>query len=351
MKKLRIVIAIFLTYGSLFSQTKDKEFFIRTVAFYNLENLFDTINQIDKRDELSPIMELKSGKSEVYFDKLEKLSYVISQIGKEKSKLPPSIIGVAEIENRNVLEDLISTKPLKKYKYQIVHFDSPDIRGIDVGLLYNSNLFQLIHQEAIPLRIYKDNRRVYTRDILWVSGYLDGELIHVLVNHWPSRRGGEQATNYLRERAAFEVKITINRILQDDENSKIIVMGDFNDNPNNSSFKKVLETQKRKQKTDKNYLFNPYELMFLKGHSTLGNRDKIHLFDQLLLSSSLIKMKGETYNSYKLYKANIFNPSYLITSEGKYKGYPFRSFSNGKYTGGYSDHFPVYLYLLKEKNN
>lgn len=332
-----------------YGQKDSKKYKIRTVAFYNLENLFDTINDIEKNDEASPIMELKTNKKQVYNDKISKLASVISQLGKEKTKTSPSLLGVAEIENKKVLEDLIQDKKLKNTSYSIIHFDSPDKRGIDVALLYQQRYFKPVHYEVFNPNIYSENRKVYTRDILWVSGYLDDELIHIIVNHWPSRRGGEFKSRPKREKAAYKVVQIIEKIKQTDEDPKILIMGDFNDDPINSSFKKVLKTKSKKKNVAKGDIFNPYENMYRKGLNTSGYRDNINLFDQILISAPLLNTKKiKDFSSYKMLKSNIFNKRFLTQKKGRYKGYPFRSFLNGKYTGGYSDHYPVYLYLIKE---
>ena len=186
-KKIILLSICFLWISNGFSQKRSRKYQIRTIAFYNLENLFDTINDVSKNDEASPIMEMKGNKSTVYWDKIGKLSNVISQIGKEKAKTSPAIIGVAEVENRKVLEDLIASKKLRNKHYGIIHYDSPDKRGIDVALLYQTKYFKPIHHEVFNPNIYKRGRKIYTRDQLLVTGYLDDELIHVIVNHWPSR--------------------------------------------------------------------------------------------------------------------------------------------------------------------
>ena len=201
MKKL-VLILLILTIGSVFCQ--EKKYAIRTIAFYNLENLFDTINDVSKNDEASPIMELKSNRSKVYWDKIDKLASTIAQIGLEKTKTSPAIIGVSEVENLSVLEDLIKSKHLAKKQYGIIHYDSPDKRGIDVALLYQKRYFKPVFHEAFNPNIYRNNRKVYTRDQLLVSGYLDDELIHIIVNHWPSRSGGEAKSRPLREKAAYQ---------------------------------------------------------------------------------------------------------------------------------------------------
>ncbi|PQJ69112.1 endonuclease/exonuclease/phosphatase family protein [Polaribacter butkevichii] len=346
--KLFFIFMLVLSITTCNAQKNGKKYKIRTIAFYNLENLFDTINDVNKNDEASPMMELKSNRSKVYWDKIEKLSSTIAQIGADKTNTSPAIIGVSEVENLNVLEDLIHSKHLIKNNYGIIHYDSPDKRGIDVALLYQKKYFNPIHHEAFNPKIFKDNYPVYTRDQLLVSGYLDDELIHIIVNHWPSRRGGEAASRPNREKAAYQNTKIIAQVREQDEDAKILIMGDFNDDPINSSFKNVLKTKSRKKNVNEGDLYNPYEDMFRRGFNTLKYRDKINLFDMIFFTSPLLNKGEKDFSTYKMYKAMIFNKRFLTTKKGKYKGYPFRSFSNGGYTGGYSDHYPVYLYLIKE---
>ena len=348
-KKWCLILLLLFSISSSFSQQKEKKYSIRTIAFYNLENLFDTINDVTKEDEKSPIMKLKFNRSKVYWDKIDKLSSTIAKIGLEKTNTSPAIIGVSEIENRSVLEDLIKSKHLIEKDYGIIHYDSPDKRGIDVALLYQKKYFKPIHHEAFNPKIFRDNFKVYTRDQLLVSGYLDDELIHIIVNHWPSRRGGEAASRPSREKAAYQNLKIIKQVKEQDAKAKILIMGDFNDDPINSSFKNVLKTKSRKKNVEEGDLYNPYEDMFRRGLNTLKYRDKINLFDMIFFTSPLLDKGKKDFSTYKMYKAMVFNKRFLTTKKGKYKGYPFRSFSNGNYTGGYSDHYPVYLYLIKEK--
>ena len=331
-----------------FSQKNEKKYTIRTIAFYNLENLFDTINDLSINDEASPMMELKFNRSKVYWDKIDKLASTIAQIGLEEAKTSPAIIGVSEVENRSVLEDLIKSKHLIQKKYGIVHYDSPDKRGIDVALLYQKKYFKPLHHEVFNPNIYKNNRKVFTRDQLLVSGYLDDELIHIIVNHWPSRSGGEAKSRPLREKAAYQNIKIIEKIRAKEENAKILTMGDFNDDPNNTSFKKILKTKRKKKNVGINDIYNPYENLHRKGFNTLAYRDNLNLFDMILISLPLIDTGEKDFSTYKMYKAMIFNKHFLSDKKGKFKGYPFRSFSNGAYTGGYSDHYPVYMYLIKK---
>ncbi len=349
MKKQLLLVLLLVNIAYSFSQENGKKYQIRTLAFYNLENLFDTINNPNKNDEASPIMKLKTNKSKVYWDKIDKLGAVISQIGLEKAGTAPALIGVCEIENKNVLVDLVKSKHLKKMNYEIIHYESPDKRGIDVALLYQKKYFTPVNHQSFTPKIFKDGARVFTRDQLLVSGHLGDELIHVIVNHWPSRRGGEAKSSPLREKAAYQNLKIIEKLKDKNRKAKIVIMGDFNDNPTNASFKKVLKTKSEKKKIKKKSIYNPYEQLFKKGQGTLTYRDKIYLFDQIMLSYPLVNKGKKDFSSYKLFKAKIFNKSFLTTQKGRYKGYPYRSFAGGNYLGGYSDHYPVYIYLIKEE--
>ena len=332
------------------SNAQKKKFQIRTVAFYNLENLFDTINDPTKQDEKSPIMDMKAGnRAKAYWSKIDNMAKIISRIGTDKAKTSPALIGVAEVENKAVLEDLIANEHLKSKHYGIVHYESPDERGIDVALLYQKRYFKPMDSKSYELKLFDDDGKPYaTRDQLLVTGLLDDEVIHIIVNHWPSRRGGEQKSRPSREKAAaLNLKI-IEDIKQEYPNPKVIIMGDLNDDPVNSSLRNILKTKAKKSKVKTGDIYNPMDDMFRRGLSTLGYRDNINLFDQIMLTSPLITSKKD-FKTYKLYKANIFNPRYMTQKSGRYKGYPFRSWNGANFTGGYSDHYPVYIYLLKEK--
>lgn len=330
-----------------FSQN-EKQYKVNTIAFYNVENLFDYEDDpLTFDDDRTP-----EGKDhwtqEIYEAKLANMAKVISEIGEDVTGTSPAIIGVSEIENRRVLEDLLNQEPLIKKDYGIVHFDSPDRRGIDVALLYKKKLFTPTNYKAYELIIYDDqdrSKRIFTRDQLLVSGMLDGEKIHVIVNHWPSRSGGEARSRPKRMKAAeLNMKI-MDSLFSEDPYAKIITMGDFNDDPTSPSIHDVLKAKSERDDMKMKQLYNPMADMFKRGLGTLAYRDGWNLFDQIIISTELAK---KDYSSYRFYKAGIFNKNYLATPRGKYKGYPFRSFVNG-YTGGYSDHFPVFIYLIKEK--
>ncbi len=352
MNKIKYSILTICAFISLLSNAQnEKTYRVNTIAFYNLENLFDPENDPDKYDEASPIMEMaESLRKGVYQKKLANMASVLSKIGKEVTGHAPAVIGVCEIENRRVLEDLLNEPELVNEDYGIVHFDSPDKRGIDVALLYKKSIFRPIHTSSHTLMIYDNedpDKRIYTRDQLLVTGMLDNDKMHFIVNHWPSRSGGEARSRFKREKAAALNKEIIDSLQTEDPYAKIITMGDLNDGPYNTSVKEVLGAKAEKEEVKLKELYNPMENMQKKGIGTIAYRDSWDLFDQMILSKPFLE---DDYSSYRFYKAGVYNPQYLANPRGRYKGYPFRSFSGGGFSGGYSDHFPVYVYLVKEVN-
>lgn len=345
--KALLLLIVYIYTANVWAQ-KEKQFKIHTIAFYNLENLFDTINDPLKYDEASPMMELKANRSEVYKKKIKNMARVVAEIGSDIANNAPAIIGVCEIENRAVLEDLVNDPLLLSKDYGIIHFEGPDRRSIDVALLYQKTLFQPVGSSSHELLINDDltRKRVYTRDQLLVSGKLDGDLIHILVNHWPSRSGGEARSRSKRVGAAKLNKRIIDSLQSLDPYAKIITMGDLNDDPTNESVKKALKAKKEKEEVPLKGIYNPFEKMFTeKGYGTTAYRDAWSLFDQILMTQPFIE---DDYSSFRFWKAGIYNKAYLTNKRGRYKGYPFRSFADGGFTGGFSDHFPVYIYVIKE---
>ena len=307
---------------------------IYTVAFYNLENLFDTLDDPKTLDDDFTPKGRKHWSLKRYKRKLKKISHVIASIGRRMSDHPPALIGLVEVENKQVLRDLVQTKKLKNHNYGIVHYDSPDERGIDVALLYKKTLFELQSSETFPLMLIdEDGQRDYTRDILLVKGLLNGELVHVLVNHWPSRRSGNDKTETKRIKAAQTASHILEAIENDFNDSKIIVMGDFNDDPRSPSVKKYLAGSR---------LMNPMESLNDKGKGSINHKNHWHLFDQILFSRNFFnKQKGK--HSFKY--ADVFDRHFLKEWHGKYKGNPFKTYAGKQYLGGFSDHFPVFVFL------
>ncbi|MEA1785624.1 endonuclease/exonuclease/phosphatase family protein [Arenibacter sp. GZD96] len=346
MKYLCLILCYVLplwTHGQL-SDT----FQIRTIAFYNVENLFDTVRDTLIFDEDRTPEGKDRWTLERYKKKVTHIAQVLSEIGSDITKTAPDIIGVCEVENRKVLDDVVQHPYLQNSDYGIVHFDSPDLRGIDVALIYKRAAFiPITFQKHGLLLINIDEEQKHTRDQLVVGGLLDDELLYFIVNHWPSRSGGEIRSKPNRLAAARLNKKIIDSIKKIEPSAKIISMGDFNDDPTDDSFKKILKTKgNSKQLTEKD-LFNPMEAMHKKGIGSLAYRDKWNLFDQLFFTSNFINPDRTTYS---FWKAGIYNPSYLIDPKGQYKGYPLRTYAGGTYVGGYSDHFPVYLYVIKKRN-
>ncbi|HSH50256.1 MAG TPA: hypothetical protein VK982_00885, partial [Bacteroidales bacterium] len=278
----KTIVAVFFSFLLLWNfgvNAQQKQYKVATVAFYNLENLFDTLDTPGKNDlEYTPEGS-KSWDSKKYYTKLKNLAEVISQIGSDLTGAPPAIIGVSELENRLVLEDLVNQPQLKPYNYSIVHYESPDRRGVDVALLYQSAVFNVTESLSATLTIEgKDD--FYTRDQLVVSGILDGEKLHFIVNHWPSRYGGEERSKPLRNAAADLTRSLTDSIMDMDKNAKIIIMGDLNDDPIDESLIKHLDAKKSERKTAPGDLFNPFHNMFKKGYGSLAYRDQWNLFDQ-----------------------------------------------------------------------
>lgn len=322
-----------------------KQYKVGLVGFYNLENLFDTINQPDVNDEEFTPTGSNLYTPAVYKDKLNKLSEVISQIGIDITPDGLSIIGVAEIENESVLIDLCNNPKLKSRNYKVVHHDSPDLRGVDVGLLYNPKYFKPGGSESlhVPLK-NPDGSPYFTRDVLYVYGDYDGEAVHIFVNHWPSRRGGEEASAPSRALAAKVAKAKIDSINTASPGAKIILMGDLNDDPVSPSVTHILKAGWEKDKLRKGDLFNPWVPMYKEGIGTLAYNDAWNLFDQIIISESFLD-KSQT--GFFFQRAEIFRKEFMVQKSGRYKGYPMRTYDFSVYMGGYSDHFPTYLVLYK----
>lgn len=364
--RIKNLFVVLFVLSSIFgANAQQKKYMIHTVAFYNFENLFDTINNPNNDEEWLP-KGLQRWTSDKYKQKLENLSKVLIQIGtNDKQKEAPTFIGCSEIENRHVLEDLVKQPNILKDDYGIVHFDSPDKRGIDVGLLYKKKYFKPTSFVNIPLIIYRGNNnekeketeedkvdkdkievtydnRVYTRDILLVTGFLEGEEINILVNHWPSRSGGEKRSSPFREAAGRLAKKVMDSVYKVNPNAKIILMGDLNDGTYNKSVKVGIGAKLKKDEVQQFGVYNPFEQMYKDGNASLFYRDSGDIFDQIMVSETLIK---PDFSSFQYWKAGIYNKPFMITKFGRYAGYPLRHSENEI---GYSDHFPVYVYLVKE---
>ena len=372
MKIKNCITAFVVLFAINQSLAQDKKFKVHTVAFYNVENLFDTINDPDTYDEeYTPV---NGWTKKNYEKKLDNLSRVLIELGtSDMQKNSPVIIGVCEVENRRVLEDLVKHPRLIDKGYKVVHFDSPDKRGIDVGFLYQEKYFQPTSYINVPLYVYQNQetktkkskknaeedeeiennknydtktKRIYTRDQLLVTGMLDGEEVNVIVNHWPSRSGGEKRSSPYREAAGRLNRKIMDSLIKINPNAKMITMGDLNDGTYNKSVKEGIGAKLKKEELKKPAdIYNPFEQMAKDGHASLFYRDSGDIFDQILISEQFISKDKNDYGSFKYWKAGIYNKPFLIQKTGQYKGYPLRNQNN---VPGFSDHIPVYIYLVKE---
>lgn len=361
MRIRKFIAVFFVLFAILGANAQAKKYIVHTVAFYNTENFYDTLNDPTTRDDEWVY------DSEYYQKKIHNLAKVISVIGDIENKNAPTILGLSEIEHRSVLEDLVKDPQLIDKDYGIVHYESPDRRGIDCALIYQKKHFKVTSSANIPLYIYEKDtkaekkpkkekdteiddqveegdamKRIYTRDQILVSGLLDGEEFHFIVNHWPSRRGGEKISSLLRERAAALNLRIIDSLQKINPNAKVISMGDLNDGPLNNSLKKVLKAKGEKKDVPPLGIYNPSEKLFKSGKSSLFYRDAGDVFDQLFMTEPLIR---EDRSSFRYWKADICNKPFMVTTVGQYKGYPLR---NSSTFVGFSDHLPAYIYLIKE---
>ena len=341
-----LTTVLFCNYS--FTQIPAFKLSVECVAFYNLENLFDTISDPDTnkilQDDFTPEGS-KKWNTEKYFKKLANMAQVVDTLGKKVTSAGPSVIGVCEIENISVLEDLVKQKCIADKNYQIIQHEGLDRRGIDCALLFDPQRFKVTSSKSIPFLI-ADDSTFRSRDQLLVSGKLMGEEIHFIVIHWPSRRGGEAKSRPKRIEAAKLTKSIVDSLQQDDPNVKVIIMGDFNDDPVSPSIKDFLKTSGDPSFVKDGQLFNSMESHYKKGIGTLAYRDQWNLFDQFIVTSSLLD-SDEKYEDFTFYRSVIYNKSFLKNQKGIFKGYPYRTYVGSTFMGGFSDHFPVYLLLVK----
>ena len=394
----KIVSFVFLmTFCFIFGQQKGQLRKVATIGFMNVENLWDTIasaDYIDGTKEVSnpafhrsvPLDSLKylettedyygewrddllKGKKVVrkqiladdftynspknwntknYNIKIANQAKVISEMGAQYTKTAPVIVGLIEVENRQVIEDLIKHPLLAKYDYGIIHYNSYDARGIDVAIIYQKRRFTPSNSLKKEIKIFNDDgKRAYTRDIVVATGFLDNEKVAFFMNHWPARSGGEARSLPRRNAAAKVLKQQMDSVRLKDPTTKLFAMGDFNDDPVNTSLKNILKAvaSPKDLSAETPYLNLMYPL-FKKGVASLAYQDAPNLFDQIIVSGNLIS--NEVGKEYSVYKTEVFAPPYLISREGNWKGYPLRSWNGDQFTGGYSDHFPAFVVVQRE---
>lgn len=334
---------------------------IAIAAFYNCENFYDTSDDPQTKDEEFLPEGERHYTQAVYLQKLNNIARVIHTTGIELSADGPAIFGLSEVESRQVVADLAAHPLLRSRNYQIIHYDSKDVRGVDAALLYNPKYFipdtsgilpVLISGEAAHSRMKQTAESLsgdvpdysyYSRDVLWVSGKLDGESVLIYVNHWPSRLGGASRTAAARRTAALVCKHHLDSVRKERPTVKVIVMGDFNDDPISPSIQKTLRAGEASDTLHGNYLINPWIQAYKHGNGTLAYQDAWGLFDQIIISASWLSC---TYG-FRYHAAHIVRKDFMLENSGRYKGYPLRFWDGMQVRGGFSDHLPVYVVLLK----
>ena len=317
------------------------------VAFYNLENLFDIYDDPETHDEEFTPDGIKQWNETKYQKKLTNMERVLFDMAAIQKDYP-IVIGVSEIENRSVLEDLISQPKLKGANYRICHYDSPDARGVDVAFLYRADVFKLEGSDNIKL-VVEELPDFRTRDFVVMWGTIEGEPFYFLVSHWPSRLGGKEASQFKRDACAKQIREIKDKLLAENPNTKVIVMGDFNDDATDASLVKVMGAKGKVKDLAEGDFFNPFFQMLRAGHGTLAYQDMWNLFDNICVTENLVNDepgKLKLIKGKKFY-GNIFRRPYMLQQEGQYKDYPLRTFVTNNFQNGFSDHFPVYIYIGK----
>lgn len=340
MKRGLLAFGLFIVF-SVIATAQEKKYELYSTAFYNLENLFDTIHDRGKND----FEYLPDGKNKwnsvKYEAKLKNMAEVLSQLSTNLLPMGPAVIGVSEIENRRVLEDLLKQPALSSRGYEIIHYEGPDRRGVDCAFFYNPNLFKLDASKLSPYTTLTNDTTYKTRGFLIASGTISSEKIHFIVNHWPSRAAASPA----RERAGEQVRILKDSLLQAFPESKVVIMGDMNDDPMDKSMAVSLGAKRKQADVGESDLYNPWWDTLKKGTGTLMYDGRWNLFDQIVFTGNLL---GNDRSALKYYRHEIFAKDYMMQTEGRYKGSPKRTHAGGVWLNGYSDHLPVIVYFIKE---
>ncbi len=339
-KRILVIYLSIISITIISCQAQEKIY----ISFWNLENLFDTIDDPENPGDDEYLPTAKSEWNEERFDrKLSNLSKIIRSMNDGHG---PDILGVCEVENRFVLEEL-NKRFLKGLNYEIVHYDSRDPRGIDVGLLFKKDKF--VHLNSEPLRVFIQGN---TRDILFATLKFKDEVIHIFVNHWPSRRGGEEQSEPRRIRAANVVRSKIDSLLKVNPKANIVIIGDFNDMPDNKSILMTLMAIPFEcDSLSPEYTSNLYNTAYKKYSQGIGSyfhQGKFNMLDQIIISKGFLDKRKLDY---KCESFEVISNELNTTRSGRFKGAPYPTFGSGRYLGGYSDHFPVgasFFYLNKK---
>jgi hypothetical protein len=353
-KVLLLIFALFLAIPS--GAAKERSY---VIGFYNLENLFDTYHDEGKNDYEFLPDGANNWTDEKYQKKLSNMAKVISAMH-DDNKVWHAVLGVSEVENRHVLEDLVSQPSIAAANFQIVHYDGPDNRGVDVALLYRPEVFKVIESKSIPFTfdsekikfvLTEDEKKDFrTRDILMVRGELDGEMFAFFVAHLPSRLGGKGQD--LRPRGAEIIYENSSKLMDEYPGIKIVVMGDMNDNPTDLSMTTYMHGKETLDETGDRDFFSPFISMLKAGYGSLAYRGAWNIYDIIMVNSSLAKDRDGLHIIpivKKKYYGRIFHKDFMTQQDGPYAGTPFRTFSNGAFINGYSDHYPTYIVVSTKK--
>ena len=344
---MKHIIASFLIVAALAANAQpdkwsSKKFF--TVMSYNVENLFDTLDTAGKDDvEFTPNGK-KNWTSERYHTKLKHLSEVIAAVNPENGQFP-DIVGIIEAENIAVLKDLAAQEAISAAGYECILEEGTDNRGIDCGLLYNPKTFKYLSHHAFRVKLRPSGQT--TRDILYVKGMVDKETLHIFVNHWPSRVGGKQQTENKRTQCADRLKEITDSLIKAEPQCNILIMGDLNDEPTDESVYEILQAKEPSQYSRLNNIMyalqNKNKGKF--GSGTYYYKGEYSMLDNLIVSNPLLTRTS----GFRLYENTgyIFAPDFISFKESNGDLAPSRSYS-GKYYGGYSDHYPVYMIFYKK---
>ena len=349
MKRVVYFVLIFLLIIPLMSCAQGKRSYV--IGFYNLENLFDTYHDEGKNDYKYLPDGANQWTEAKYAKKLHNMASVIRAM-KDENKVWHALLGVSEIENRHVLEDLVSQPEIAEANYQIVHYDGPDRRGVDVALLYRPNQFKVLESKSIPFDFnssiefsLNEEEKAYfrTRDILMVRGMLGNEMFAFFVAHLPSRIGGKGGD--LRSRGGEIMYQESMRLMAEYPDIKIVAMGDMNDNPTDPSMAVYMHGKENIDEVGKEDFFSPFVSMLKSGYGSLAYQGEWNIYDIIVVNANLCRGEGLKIRPIvkKKFYGRIFNPPFMTQQEGPYAGTPFRTFSGGAFIGGYSDHYPTYI--------
>lgn len=349
MMKHRFFLMAFMLIVGISAMKAQKQYQVYGVGFYNQENLFDTLHDVGKNDyEYLPDGTNKWGTLK-FTHKLHNMARALADLGTDQ--LPGvgcAIVGLSEVENMNALQALVDQPELKARGYKIAHIEGEDRRGVDCALMYNPSLFKLRDMKLVPYVQELEQDSAYkTRGFLVVSGSLAGEHVTAIVCHWPSRA----STSFYRESGGRQVRVVKDSLLRGDPNCKIFVMGDMNDDPHDKSMSRELGALRNMEDVKEGDMYNPWWKILDNGTGTLFYDGRWNLFDQIVMTPNLLSVgKEKDFSKLKYWKAQVFRRDYLLQQEGSYKGQPKRTHAGGVWLDGYSDHLPVVLYVVKERD-